>query len=1030
MKRFCIALTLLLQCVAGAEILPAPDAPQPLTPQESAAKMRLPEGFRIELVASEPLVKEPSCIAFDEHGDMFVCELHGYNVEGHVDTQVLNKTGVLDTQVRRIRWELQGGEIAMKAAALQYGVLKKLSDRDGDGVMDEALTWADDLPPSYGVLPVRGGVIVTCAPHIMFFADRDRDGLPEVRETLYTGFDIRVLERGINNPRWGFDGWIYVGSGGDGGTITGPHLKEPVKIGSNDFRIKADGTAIEPVNGRVGTFGMTINDDGDRFPSTGGNPAIYALPLPYHYLKRNPFVATPSSNHAAAHYNQGYRISEPHPWRVRRGQDPAWVEFYGKHETTSIYFSGGCSTTYFSDASFPDAYQGNLFYCEPSLNIVHRCLLERDGAGYTARRAPGEEKSEFLASTDQWFRPMNLRAGPNGALYIVDMYREIIEDYSAIPRFLQQQYGLDKGKEHGRIWRLLPKNQTHAPTPNFANLSTQELVSQLNEPFRWRRLTAQRLLIERADREAVKPLQALLRAPETNRNAAILGLYTLRMLGGLDERSLTIALKHHHHSVRRHALRCLTKTSPFVKELKSMIDDPDPMVRLQLAMTLGNEDHPEAANALRKLVLNHGGDRWMKAAILSSLNNANGWRLLQSWLGKINLPQDVLAWIQPVTETIAGRGDDKLIELLILASGAEPASQIASLTGLLARLDSKRVGDRIPTARLEPFMRSRSPKVRLLAFKLARKLARFDSVVVKNCLEKEITTTRNLNATPEERLAAIQMVAQGPFESLHPLIRSLLGPKEPPEMQKGAVDVLANVDDPRVGEVLLQAWPQVSPEIRKAILKAVFEREDRLAALLDSIEKGIITRGELTVVQRDQLLKSRFSTRAGELLPDQRDEATTKRLQRYQQALKEPRDVANGRAVYDKNCLICHVHDKRGSAVGPALDSLSNQPDEAVLVDLLDPGSKIDPEYTLYIVNKRDGSASAGILESESATSVTIRRADGTAEVILRREIAKIESTSVSLMPANLHETISPKDAADLIAFLKSASAETEASGR
>ena len=386
---FLLCACLCIPFSSNARIQPAEDAPQPLAPGESAKRIRLPEGFQINLVASEPVVKEPSGIAFDEHGRVFVCELHGYNIEGHIDTQELNKTGKLDKTVRRIRWEFKGGKIAEEAAKQQYGVVKLLADTDGDGVMDKAEVWADDIPPCYGIVAARGGIIVACAPHILFFADRDGDGKPDVRETLYTGFKVNTIERGINNPIWGLDGWIYVGSGSGGGTITGPKLKGQFELGGSDFRIRADGSAIEHVNGSVSTFGLTMNDVGDRFPSSGGNPARYALPLPRHYLARNPHVATPGSTQGAADYGNGYRISDPHPWRVKRGRDPAWVKFYGQRETNSNYFSGGCSTTFYGGRLFPDEYHGNLFYCEPSLNIVHRTVLTRDGAGYRARRAPG-----------------------------------------------------------------------------------------------------------------------------------------------------------------------------------------------------------------------------------------------------------------------------------------------------------------------------------------------------------------------------------------------------------------------------------------------------------------------------------------------------------------------------------------------------------------------------------------------------------------------------------------------------------------
>ena len=148
-----VVVVLMLCCATArgdegttGRIQPASDAPQPMSPEQSASKVRLPDGYRLELVANEPVVQDPSCIAFDERGRMFVCELHGYNIEGHLDVQELNKAGVLDKTVRRIRWEFQDGKIAREAAKLQRGVVKMLVDSDGDGVMDKANVWADDLP--------------------------------------------------------------------------------------------------------------------------------------------------------------------------------------------------------------------------------------------------------------------------------------------------------------------------------------------------------------------------------------------------------------------------------------------------------------------------------------------------------------------------------------------------------------------------------------------------------------------------------------------------------------------------------------------------------------------------------------------------------------------------------------------------------------------------------------------------------------------------------------------------------------------
>src|SRR2546425_7205309 len=199
--------------LAAAQIPKPTDAPQPMTPEQSAAAFKLPDGFRMEVVASEPLIASPSAVCWDERGRMFVSELHGYNLEGQLELEELNKTGQLDTQVRRV----QADEKFKRAAkAGTYGVVKLLRDTNGDGRMDKADVWATNLPPIYGLVPARGGVIVACAPDIVFLADRDGDGKAETRDVLFTGFPTGELERGINAPQWGADGWIYFGRGWGG----------------------------------------------------------------------------------------------------------------------------------------------------------------------------------------------------------------------------------------------------------------------------------------------------------------------------------------------------------------------------------------------------------------------------------------------------------------------------------------------------------------------------------------------------------------------------------------------------------------------------------------------------------------------------------------------------------------------------------------------------------------------------------------------------------------------------------------------
>jgi len=463
----------------GLAQIPKPtDAPKAMTAEQSAAAFKLPEGFRMEVVASEPLIASPSAVCWDERGRMFVSELHGYNLAGQLDIDELNKTGKLDTQVRRVQAD-EKFKLAAKVGT--FGVVKLLRDTNGDGRMDTVDVWATNLPPVYGLVPALGGLIVACAPDIVFLADRDGDGKVDTRKVLFTGFPTGELERGINAPLWSAYGWIYFGRGWGGGKITGPHLREPVQLPGSDFRIRADGSAIEPVTGGTHTFGFAMTESGDRFTVTTTVPAIFIAPLPWRYLARNPDAVTPSLEISTGD-RRAYSISKPHPWRQKRADDPAYFKYYnsryGAAESEADgWFTAVCGPLVYQDNVLP-GLQGHYFVCEPAGNLIHRAVIEADGSALKIRRRAGEDKSEFAASVDAWSHPMNLTHGPDGCIWITDYYREIIEDYSAIPRHLQQQYGVYAGHDRGRIYRLTHRDAPHAPAADMSRLEAKELVRE------------------------------------------------------------------------------------------------------------------------------------------------------------------------------------------------------------------------------------------------------------------------------------------------------------------------------------------------------------------------------------------------------------------------------------------------------------------------------------------------------------------------------------------------------------------------
>lgn len=1021
----------------AAEIELARDAPRPQTPEESVEHFQLCPGFRIELVASEPHLADPVAIAFDAHGRIFVCEIHGYNLEGYLDIQELNKQGVLDKKVRRI----PANPAALKEAEKeQYGTVKLLEDTDGDGRVDRSTIWADRLAPCYGVVPARDGVIVLCAPGIIFLADRDDDGSAEVKETLFTGFGLYEMWSRISNPRWGVDNWIYAAGGiRSGGTIRGPRLASDVRIGATSFRFKPDGSAIESTSGSSSGFGLALDDWGDRFLVTNQQHALLVYPLPHRYLARNPYYAAPNPVVNVSTYGHPARVfptSHPHPWRLARSKDPAWVKFYGVAEATANgFFTAASGQAIYRGERFPPEFHGNHFSVDNAQNLIHRCLLEPKGVGYAVRRPNADEQTEFLTSTDNWFRPVNLTTGPDGALYVVDMYREIIEDYSAIPRYLQQLYvkSLVAGANRGRIWKIVPEGTATVAPPDLSSGPVSRPVAELANPAAWRRSTAQRLLVERGDQSVAGPLAELAASGPTPQ-ARLHAIYSLDGLSRLTPQIVERALHDSHFALRMHALalaeRWLNDHPALIQQVLRMVDDGHPRVRLQLAFTLGELQTPEASQALAELAARDGDDPWMRAAFLSSSSDTAD-LLLETILSEDDSSKNSQSLLQPLGSIVGARHRDEEIGVVLTTlanlDAVEDVAQLCNcLEGLvegLGRGKPKVLASADGRKALQVLLISRSAQVRRLALQVAGLVRLEESQEMQAALAAAAETALDDRRELSERRAAVAMMASAPYETMAPVVEQLLVPRQPLEMQIAAIEALAAVDDARVATLLLADWHAKTPKVQQAAMGAVFRRQDRLPALLDAVENADIPRWSLDSSRCEQLRESsvkEIRDRANTLLAEQLVREDRKDIiARYVAVLAKSRDGQRGKQVFEKQCAKCHRLQDKGFTVGPELSSTTRRSDETLVADVLDPSSQITAGFNNYSVVTEAGRIFTGVLAAETATSVTLLREEAKEDTILRKDIDEMVASSISMMPENLEKEVSPQDVADLIAYLR-----------
>jgi putative heme-binding domain-containing protein len=716
------------------------------------------------------------------------------------------------------------------------------------------------------------------------------------------------------------------------------------------------------------------------------------------------------------------------------------VKFYGAAETDMGLVTAACAPHIYRGGQFPPEYRGAHFSCECAYNLIHLCRLEQSGAGYQAIRAI--ENGEFLTSSEQWFRPVNLAGGPDGALYIVDMYREIIEDYSAIPRYLQQQYGLIAGLDRGRIWRVMHEvgnRGSGSPRPSsrwdFERLkTTSSLLGELSSSNAWRRLTAQRLIVERADRSVAPELRRLLTQGTTSW-ARLHALHTLAGLQALEPGSITAALDDASPGVRRHALHLsdgwLDQQPALLTKLLAMTNDADPKVRIQLAFSLGETRDARRLPALAALASQFGDDRWMQAAIVSSVPDA-----AEALLRELVKPPGLSSagrQLSPSLVTVLGARQQpseiaRLLQLLAGYAGRAAESFQAECLGRLneslKRGKPLQVTDPAGVEALRQLLSNAAPSVRRAALQVAGTLNLAQSPELLAMFEQAARTARNVDLPLPERQSAIALLASAPFEVLQSDAISLLAANQPLDLQLATVNALGVSDNTNVVTVLLSGWKAYSPKMQSAVLDALFKRQERIKAFLRAIQQNTIPPPGLDPLRQDQLRANPDAEirRLAEPILARQTPGLDRQASpaRFQTALSAPRDAAKGKELFQVHCSACHLLEGVGKSTGPELIAATKgRADETILLDILQPSDQITVGFRTYNVVTTGGHNLSGILAAETATSVTLPDEDGLPQTVLRKDIVSFQASEVSLMPANFAELLAPQDVADLLGYLR-----------
>lgn len=568
----------------GCQTEPSP----PLSPQETLAHFQLEQGLQLELVAAEPMIEEPVAITFDERGQLWVVEMRGYMID-----------------------------IDMNGEELPNGRIVVLSDTDGDGQMDQRRVFMDSLVMPRAVAVLSDGVLVAEKKPLWFVQDKNGDGRADHKILVDSIYGERGLPEHSPNGLWrGLDNWYYNAKAtARYKQVAGAWIKD-----TTEFR---------------GQWGISHDDQGRLFYNYNWSQ-LHADLVPPNVLSRNPHHEPSTGiDHGLTIDRKIYPI-RPNP-AINRGYIPGTLDEEGK----LIEFTSACSPLVYRGTALPEAYRGNAFVCEPTGNLIKRNVVSSSGFGLSAYDPhPGRE---FLASSDERFRPVALTSGPDGALYVVDMYRGIVQHGAYMTPYLREQIlqrKLDKPVRKGRIWRITAEGTKPSPITPLAGLSPAEWVTFLDHADGWYRDLAQRLLVEKKAKETI-PLLEQMAEEGKSWQGRLHALWTLEGMGALSwEVAKAVWEEDDQEVVKAHALRLL---EPFIKKERNLqqqmgvqmiqaVAQVSPTLILQMALSAEALEPGYRLPLIQAILELHGNEALLRDAAMSSLRDREAdllWRLLQ-----------------------------------------------------------------------------------------------------------------------------------------------------------------------------------------------------------------------------------------------------------------------------------------------------------------------------------------------------------------------------------------------------------------
>ncbi len=944
------------------------------TKKSTVPGFELSDDFNIESIATEPMVNDPVDIAFDENGNMLVLEMPGYPFE--------------DAQSKVLM----------------------LKDTNQDGKMDMAKTYASNLNMATSFMPYEKGILVAAPPYLLYCKDENKDERVEKVDTLMGGFAKGNLQHNYNGLTYGIDNWIYAANGGnDGKPFWWGDQNNSIDLRGKDFRFDIKNKKIEILGESSGGFGLAMDEYGRVF-GTHNLTHVSQIVFPDRYIKGKNLLVDHTLQQISDHEENGLARVYPIGEQATRLN----------HPEQSGYFSGSCGITYYDGGSWGKKYDQTIWVNDVVLNLVHVDKLKEDHSAFKAMRLFNEK--EFLATSDRSSRPVNLEVGPDGNMYLIDMYREVIEHPEWIPDEMEKTLNIHAGKDKGRIYKIYPSTN-NITAKNISFQDEQTCISFLSHKNAWFRKTAQRKLIERGISN--DGLAALKKITAANQPIPKLhALWILHALGKLEQSVLLNALEDANTGIRENALimsEDFIQNDIIVQRMIQSMQDKAPRVAMQAALstsTIPKESMLQYKKQLLQSLKEPDNDKWNIAAktIAAKYFPLEAFNVLLQSKNQSSLPASIALQLKDSASAIEN----------MLMAIRENKLGIAQTKEIIEQLNKGEAVLQRPT--IEPVLNNLESKDIAIVPAIAKLRGRFQLPPSKQFIafsKEAILKVNDASLSEEDRLKYASIIALLPYKEKSTALFACLQNNQPLKIQEQALLQLSKYKEKEIGHRVISMWSELSPSTRRYASDLLLYIETHHDALLSALEDGKIKIGEMNFdLERRRMLiawtdDQSIRSRAKKLFSDEEIISRKDVMEKMRPALGLKGNPTNGQQVFQAICSNCHKYGNMGKEVGPVLTEINRKSKESIMHDILDPNAAVNTQYISHRVETKDGNIHVGIVDTENDQFVAIKKMGGEKITIQKKDMKKMNSMGTSLMMEGLEGSMSHQEMADLLAFLQ-----------